>query len=228
MSEMRNSLGSMRRIAAFAALSTFLVLGLAGTAPANECSEACSDARQTCMKARRLAHHSCKSGCRETILETVASARAVCERESLEPKQCRELVMQTLASAQRACRADCRTDGKLERAVCQAERQECREVCSDAIDPACKEPCVDAFRSCREELVTCTDTCRSDAEAAIQACHDAMSDVCDPQALRECLHEVRRDARACGEECHLDTGCGPELRECVGDCVEDLDETPDV
>jgi hypothetical protein len=185
-----------------------------------QCQAACSDARSTCQKARTVAHRRCARGCRDTIQEATRQARAICEAEELPEQACRQLVQQTVEGAQMACHADCRVGAKLQRSVCRAERRECRNACLAEIDPECREPCVADFQACRDDLAACANVCGEQRDAAAAACHEQVAEVCDPVVLRECLRQVREDAWACVEECRLDTSCGEDLRECVGDCAE--------
>ena len=192
----------------------------------DECQAACSDARSTCIKARVVAHRSCAIGCRETIQAATRQARTICEQEELADLACRQLVQRTVKGAQVACHADCRVAARLQRNVCRAERQDCREACLDALDPECREPCVDEFAACREERGACVNVCGEQREAAAASCRDQVGEVCDPLVLRECLEQVRADSWACAEECRLDTSCGEDLRECVGDCADQSSEDP--
>jgi len=205
-------------------LALLLTIAWAGAASANECSETCSDARQSCMKARKIAHKECAGDCVDTLRDAITDARAVCERQELGDKACRLLVRRTVEGAQRACRADCRLDAGLAKTVCKDERRDCRVACSDATDPECREPCLEDFHACREDQRECVDVCREDRRVASQACKAEMGEVCDPDMLRECLQQARGDSRACVRSCHEDTSCGETLRECVGDCADDAFE----
>lgn len=208
------------------AAATILFVGLpAGESVAStgNCQDACSDARKNCMSSKRMAHRSCRSGCRESINEAVSSARAICGQQGLAERACRKLVHRTVHGAQKACRADCGADAKLAKTVCKDERRECAQVCSDEIDPACRDACVDNFQACRKELGACVDVCKDERRAAVEACHDQVAGVCDPEALRECLRQARAEFRSCASECHGETTCAQDLRECVGDCLEEPD-----
>ena len=219
---------TMRSIVAVAA--TLLFVGLsaeAGTASTETYQDACTDARQNCMNAREMARRSCRSGCRETIYEAVASARAICEQQDLDEEACRKLVRRTVRGAHGACRADCRVEAHLAKVVCRDERRECAEVCGGDIDPVCRDACVDDFDACREELGACVDVCRDELQAAVDACRDQVADLCDPEVLRECLHQARAEFRSCASDCHGNTTCAQDLRECIGDCVEEPDEGED-
>ncbi len=208
-------------------IATVMLLGVAGEASANECKESCSEARQTCMKARKIAHKRCATGCQETIQDAVRDARRICVEQELGDAACNNLVRRTVEGAQKACRADCRVDAKLSKTVCRDERRDCRMACTDAVDPECREPCVDDFRACVADQRGCVDVCHGEREAAVSACNDQMGEVCDPEVLRECLQQVRLDTQECVQDCHEETSCGENLRECVGDCADASDEEMD-
>lgn len=209
------------RTLALGAVFSFLgALAGAASASAESCQEVCSDARQNCMNARQVAHLECRSGCRETINEAAANARAICEQQELGERACRAFVWRTVAAAQDACRADCRIDAKQAGVVCKDERSDCAEVCSGQIDPVCRDACVDGFYGCRQELVGCVDACRDDRRAAVEACRQDVGETCDPKALRECVRQARAEYRTCHRECRADTTCARDLRECLGDCLE--------
>ena len=197
-----------------------LLAAPAGRAGADECRDACSDARQTCMDARAIAQRSCWGDCRDTVAEATRSAHQVCEQEALTPAACGKLLRQVVAGAERACRADCGIAAKEAKAVCKAERGDCRQACVASVDPACREACTASFRTCRQDLETCAGGCRDDRQAAIDACKQQMTDTCDPAVLHECIEQARSDARSCVQECHDETTCADTLRECVDDCAE--------
>ena len=219
---------TMRGIVAVAA--TLFFVGLfagAGTASTETCQDACSDGRRNCMSARKMAHRSCRSGCRETIHEAVAGARAICDEQDLREKACRKLVRRTVRGAQDTCRADCRVEARQAKVVCRSERRQCAGICSDEIDPVCRDACVDDFSACRQELGACVDVCRDERRAAVEACRDEVADLCDPVVFAECRHQARAGFRSCASDCHGDTACAQDLHECIGDCVTELDDAED-
>ncbi len=217
----------MTRHTLLAIAATLLLVGVsagASTASTETCREACSSGRQNCMNARKPAHRSCRSGCRENVRDALAGARVICDEQELSKKTCRKLVLRTFHTAHKACRADCREESQQAKIICRTGRRACAATCSDPIDPVRRDACVDDFDGCREGLDTCVDVCRDEREAAIEACHEQVADLCDLDVLRECLRDARGGSRSCASDCHGDTTCAQDLRECIGDSVEEPDD----
>ena len=74
---------------------------------------------------------------------------------------------------------------------------------------------------CRDETGECLFGCRAELREAVEDCRHVTGDLCDPKAVRGCIHEARRDARTCAEDCYEATMCGGDMRECLGECVSD-------
>jgi hypothetical protein len=104
--------------------------------------------------------------------------------------------------------------------VCREERADCRDACAPG--GGCARECVEEFAGCRRELDACADECRSARREAIKECREKIADVCDPEAYRACVREAREEHRSCQAECHEGAECGPDLRECLGTCRDDV------
>ncbi len=191
------------------------------------CREECHEARKVCERAAKAAFKACRSICEESVSAARREAAAMCESEGLEGKDCARLTRKLVAEALDGCKRDCAQVYKRARNVCHEERKECRIACVPPVDGECFMGCREEFGACRDALGECTEGCREKRSAAIEECKELIADTCDPEAFRECVHQARVESRQCAETCHEDFSCGADLRECVGECVDDGEPEPE-
>ena len=186
------------------------------------CKDECTEARRMCYAAAHAAYKFCWDECEATLQESIARALDACRDEGLSPADCDRYVQKATRYAAQECRDDCRKARKRARKVCRAERQECRQACEPA--PGCARECVGGFVECREGVDACADSCKVIKRAGLEECREIIADACDPEAFRACVKEVRHEYRGCVDTCHEEGSCGEGLRECLGSCVDDVDD----
>ena len=201
-------------------LGLLLLLGAATPARAAHCDDACHEARRICHRATHAALRECRQSCPDALEEATARALRACEERGLAREECAALVERAVAAAVHACRSECRETYEQARARCHRAKLACGRLCRLPHDPACVADCRAELAVCQEQLDGCVYECREKYKATVEACFAGHDGVClGPGELRKCLHEARREARACAHGCYDTFTCCEDFGDCLRSCL---------
>lgn len=201
-------------IVVVAAATLLLLMSAANSQAQSECHEASRDCRHESTTRASV----CRQDCEVEIRNTIASAQAVCDEESLDEEACRRLIHESVGAVANECRSACHAARKDDRTRCREAHQECRDALINGLDDECVASCRDEFAPCIDEQQRCHDDCFAGVEDAVAVCNDSELEFRDKLM---CLREARQAGHVCKLSCHDDNACHGDIRACLNECSDD-------